>query len=47
MCVQNMKTVHRNEPVKPINVDGPNKRYEFDLTNLNDDLKEAYSVKYL
>ena len=47
VCVQNMKTVHRKEPVKPINVDGPNKRYEFDITNLNDDLQEAYGIKYL
>ena len=31
-------TVHHKDPVKPINVDGPNKRYEFDITNLNDDL---------
>ena len=38
VCVQNIQTVHHKDPVKPINVDGPNKRYEFDITNLNDDL---------
>ena len=42
-----MKAVHRKEPVKLINVDGPNKRYEFDITNLNDDMQDAYGIKYL
>ena len=35
------------EPVKPINVDCPNKLYEFDITNLNDDLQDVYGIKYL
>ena len=41
-----MKTVHSKDPVKPLNVDGPNKRYEFDITNLIDDLQEAFGIKY-
>ncbi len=40
-----MKTLHCKEPVKPINVDGPNKLYEFDITNLNDDLNDVYGIK--
>ena len=47
VCVQNSKTVHRMDPVKAINVDGPNQRYEFDLTYLNKDLADAYGVKML
>ena len=47
VCTQNTKTVHREEPVKAISVEGPNQRYEFDLTYLNDDLESAYGVKYI
>ena len=46
-CVQNSKTFHRMEPVKAINVDGPNQKYEFDLTHLNKDLAYDYGVKML
>ena len=28
-------------------MDGPNKRYKFDINNLNDDLQEAFGIKYL
>jgi len=42
-----MKTVLLKDPVKPINVEGLNKRYKFDITNLNDDLQEAFGIKYL
>ena len=35
------------DPVKAINVDGPNQRYKFDLTYLNKDLAVAYEVKML
>jgi hypothetical protein len=31
VCVQSSRTVHRTDPVKSINVNGPNIRYEFDL----------------
>ena len=47
ICVQTMRTVHRNEPVHAICVNGPNVRYEFDLTFLNDDLANSYDVKIL
>ena len=42
-----MRTVHRKEPIHSINVNGPNVRYEFDLTFLNEDLANAYDVKIL
>ena len=47
VCVQSSRTIHRIDPVKSINVDGPNVRYEFDLTYLNNDLSKAYGVKMI
>ena len=47
VCVQTSKTQHRLDPVKSININGPNCRYEFDITYLNNDLQEAYGVKML
>ena len=46
-CVQTARTMHRLDPIKSITVDGPNFRYEFDLTYFNSDLETAYGVKYL
>ena len=42
VCVQKMKAVYFKEPVKPINVEGPNKRYELDITNLNDEFTGGF-----
>ena len=47
LCVQSSRTIHRTDPVKNINIDGPNIRYEFDLTYLNNDLAKAYEVKMI
>ena len=47
VCVQTSRTQHRLDPVKSININGPNYRYEFDITYLNNDLQEAYRVKML
>ena len=47
LCIQSSRTIHRIDPVKSINVDGPNVRYEFDLTYLNNDLSKAYGVKMI
>jgi len=41
------KAIHRMEKVYSINIDGPNQRYEFDLTYLNEDLQTAYEIKYI
>ena len=38
---------HRTDPVKSINVNGPNIRYEFDLSYLNNDLAKAFGVKMI
>lgn len=46
VCVQNKRTSHREDPITPISIDSPNIRYEFDVTYLNDDLEEAFDVKY-
>ena len=46
-CIQMIKIARRLELCKAINVNGPGQRYEFDLTYLNDDLAEAFDVKYL
>ena len=43
MCPYN-KTIKRIDQVKAISINGPNFRYEFDITYLNDDLAEAYGV---
>ena len=40
ICVQTSRTIHRMEPVKSINMIGPNIRYEFNLTYLNNDLAD-------
>ena len=47
LCIQSSRTIHRIDPVKSINVDVPNIRYEFDLTYLNNDLSKAYGVKMI
>ena len=47
VCVQSSRTIHRTDQVKSINVNGPNIRYEFDLTYLNNDLAEAFGVKMI
>lgn len=46
MC-STQKAIHRIGTVKSINVNGPNDRYELDLTYLNPDFDEAFGVKYL
>ena len=45
--VQTVKIVHKKELILVITVEGPNVRYEFDLTYLNDDLMKAYDAKYI
>ena len=45
--MQTIRTVHRSEPVHAISVNGPNVRYEFDLTFLNEDLANAYDLKII
>jgi len=47
VCVQTTKIIHRTEPVKSLSVNGPNYRYEFDLTFLNNDMATAYNVKII
>lgn len=47
VCVQSSRTVHRTDPVKSININGPNIRYEFDLSYLNNDLAKAFGVKMI
>ena len=47
VCFQSSRTIHRTNPVKSINVNGPNIRYEFDLTYLNNDLANAFGVKMI
>lgn len=45
--MQTVKTQHRLEPCKPININGPGRRYELDIAYLNDDPAKAFGVKYL
>lgn len=47
VCVRSAKTLHREEPVKSINIEGWNIRYEFYITYLNDNLSKAFKVKYI
>ena len=44
LCVKTSRTIYRLDPVKSININGPNYRYEFDIIYLNDDFKEVYSL---
>lgn len=47
VCIQSSRTIHRTNPVKFINVNGPNISYKFDLTYLNNDLASAFGVKII
>lgn len=47
MCAQTSKTFHRNEPIIPIIVNGPDFRLKFDISYLNEDLALAFGTKYL
>ena len=47
VCVQSSRTIHRKDPVKSIDIEGPNIRYEFDITYFNNDLADAYGVKMI
>ena len=38
VCVQASRTVHRLDPIHPIVVNGPDIRYEFNITYLNEDM---------
>ena len=45
VCVQSSRTIHRTNPVKSINVNGPNIRYEFDIKYFNNDFGNAFGFK--
>ena len=45
--VQSSRNIHRRDLVNSINVNGPNIRYEFDLTYLNKDLANVFGVKMI
>ena len=47
ICVQTGRTIHRMDPIHPIIVEGPDIRYQFNLTYLNDDMQLAFGIKYL
>ena len=47
VCCQNSHNSKRNDPVKSINIDGPDYRYVFDITYLNDDMAKSFGIKYL
>jgi len=47
ICTQTSKSIHRIDPIKLILVNGPDYRYEFDLTYLNNDIAEAFDTKYI
>ena len=47
VCVQTSKTDHRLDPVISIYVDGPDTRYVFDITYLNEDMAICFRTKYL
>jgi len=47
VCVQSSRNIHRIDSVKSINVNGPNIRYEFDKTYLNNELANAFGVKMI
>ena len=44
-CVMTIKNIKRIDPVKAISINGPNFRYEYGITYLNEDLAEAYGVE--
>lgn len=37
----------RKDPIKSIEVEGPDSRYSFDITYLNEDMTKAFGIKYL
>lgn len=47
ICVQTGRSEHRLDPILPICVDGPDNRYQFDVSYLNNDMQIAFGVKYI
>ena len=47
VCAHSCKTIHRLDPVRSIDIMGPNVRYEFDLSYFNEDLAEAFGTKMI
>lgn len=47
VCCQTTRTLHRTDPIKSINVNGPDYRYVFDITYLKQDMSKCFGIKYL
>ena len=47
VCIQTSRTIHRLDPIIPINVEGPDFRYMFDINYLNADQAECFGIKYI
>ena len=47
ICVQTSKTIHTLYQINPIIFEGPDCRYEFDISYLNDGLSSKFGTKYL
>ena len=47
VCAQSCKKIHRLDPIRSIDIIGPNVRYEFDLSYFNQDLAEVFGTKMI
>lgn len=47
ICCQSSRNLQNPNPIKSINYEGPDQRYAFDLTHLNEDMSKAYDIKYI
>ena len=47
VCCQSSRNLQRSDPIKSINYEGPDSRYAFDLTYLNEDMSKAFGIKYI
>ena len=47
VCCQTSKDLKRNDPIKTIEDEGPDSRYAFDITYLNEDMSKAFGIKYI
>ena len=46
-CIQISRSIHREDPIKSLNADGPDNIYEFDITYLNANMAESFGIKYI
>ena len=47
LCCQTSRDLIRKDPIKSLEVEGPDARYAFDITYLNVDMSKAFGIKYL